>query len=150
MYTWHLLLCFFPSRVKNPRKAYLIGQGWPYDLLIGLCSCILFRSSSGSRQRLLPKPTHSGRLSRKAVRMMLWGLVLDVGQPEEAAFFFCCCYSVAQLCPTVSTPVDCTITSFPVLHYLLEFAQIHVHWVGDAIQPLSWIIFNHVYHPSHI
>ena len=22
-----------------------------------------------------------------------------------------------------------------VLHYLLEFAQTHVHWVGDAIQP---------------
>ena len=25
--------------------------------------------------------------------------------------------------------------SFPVLHYFQEFAQIHVHWVGDAIQP---------------
>ena len=24
---------------------------------------------------------------------------------------------------------------FPVLHYLLEFAQTHVHWVGDVIQP---------------
>ena len=24
---------------------------------------------------------------------------------------------------------------FPVLHYLLEFAQTHVHWVNDAIQP---------------
>ena len=24
---------------------------------------------------------------------------------------------------------------FPVLHYLLEFEQTHVHWVGDAIQP---------------
>ena len=24
---------------------------------------------------------------------------------------------------------------FPVLHYLLEYAQTHVHWVGDAIQP---------------
>ena len=24
---------------------------------------------------------------------------------------------------------------FPVLQYLLKFAQIHVHWVGDAIQP---------------
>ena len=23
----------------------------------------------------------------------------------------------------------------PVPHYLLEFAQVHVHWVGDAIQP---------------
>ena len=25
--------------------------------------------------------------------------------------------------------------SFPILHYLLEFSQIHVHWVCDAIQP---------------
>ena len=24
---------------------------------------------------------------------------------------------------------------FPVLHYILEFAQTHVHWVSDAIQP---------------
>ena len=24
---------------------------------------------------------------------------------------------------------------FPVLHYLQEFAQTLVHWVGDAIQP---------------
>ena len=24
---------------------------------------------------------------------------------------------------------------FPVLHYLLEFAQTHVHWANDAIQP---------------
>ena len=29
----------------------------------------------------------------------------------------------------------CSIPGFPVLHYLLEFAQIHVHWVSDAIQP---------------
>ena len=31
--------------------------------------------------------------------------------------------------------MDCSTPGFPVLHYLLEFAQIHVHWVGDAIQP---------------
>ena len=24
---------------------------------------------------------------------------------------------------------------FPLLHYLLEFAPTHVHWVSDAIQP---------------
>ena len=30
-------------------------------------------------------------------------------------------------------PVDCSTPSFPVLHYLLEFAQIHVHWIGDPI-----------------
>ena len=26
---------------------------------------------------------------------------------------------------------------FPVLHYLLEFAQTYVHWVSDAIQPFD-------------
>ena len=31
--------------------------------------------------------------------------------------------------------MDCSPPGFPVLHCLLEFAQIHVHWVGDAIQP---------------
>ena len=33
--------------------------------------------------------------------------------------------------------MDCCRTDFPVLHYLLEFAQTHVHWVNDAIQPIS-------------
>ena len=29
----------------------------------------------------------------------------------------------------------CSTPGFPVLHYLPEFVQTHVHWVGDAIQP---------------
>ena len=31
--------------------------------------------------------------------------------------------------------MDCRMPGFSVLHYLLEFAQTHVHWVDDAIQP---------------
>ena len=46
----------------------------------------------------------------------------------------CCCW-VAHLCLTLCSPIDCSISGFSVLHYLLEFAQTHVHWVGDAIQP---------------
>ena len=46
----------------------------------------------------------------------------------------CCCW-VAHLCLTLCSPMDCSISGFSVLHYLLEFAQTHVHWVGDAIQP---------------
>ena len=42
---------------------------------------------------------------------------------------------VAQSCPTLYNPVDCSTPSFPVLHCLPELAQTHVHWVGDAIQP---------------
>jgi len=30
--------------------------------------------------------------------------------------------------------MDCSMPGFPVLHYLLEFAQNHVHCVSDAIQ----------------
>ena len=29
--------------------------------------------------------------------------------------------------------MDCNMPGFPILHYLLELAQTHVHWVGDAI-----------------
>ena len=28
--------------------------------------------------------------------------------------------------------MDCNIPGFPVLHYLLEFAQTHVHWISDT------------------
>ena len=31
--------------------------------------------------------------------------------------------------------MDCSMPGFLVLHYLPEFAQTHVHWVSDAIQP---------------
>ena len=40
-----------------------------------------------------------------------------------------CCFSVAESGPTVCDPKKCSSPGFPVLHYLLEFAQIHVHWV---------------------
>ena len=43
--------------------------------------------------------------------------------------------SVAQLCPTLCDPVDCSTPGLPVHHQLLEFTQTHVHWVSDAIQP---------------
>ena len=39
-----------------------------------------------------------------------------------------CCCSAAQLCLTLCDPWDCSMPGFPVLPYLLEFAQTHVHW----------------------
>ena len=46
----------------------------------------------------------------------------------------CCCCAVAQPCLTLCDPVDCNTPGFPVLHRLLELAQIYFHWVGDAIE----------------
>ena len=45
------------------------------------------------------------------------------------------CCSVAQSCLTLCNPMDCSTPISPVLHYLPEFAQTHVHWIIDAIQP---------------
>ena len=46
-----------------------------------------------------------------------------------------CCFSVTKMCPPLCEPMNCSMTDFPVLHYLLQFAQTHVHWVGDATRP---------------
>ena len=46
------------------------------------------------------------------------------------------CVAIVQLlsCVWLCNPMDCSTPDVPVLHYLPEFAQIHVHWVGDALQ----------------
>ena len=43
--------------------------------------------------------------------------------------------SVAQSCPTLCDPMNCSTPSLPVHHQLPEFTQTHVHRVSDAIQP---------------
>ena len=43
--------------------------------------------------------------------------------------------SVAQLCPTLCDPMNCSTPGLPVHHQLPEFTQTHVQRVGDAIQP---------------
>ena len=46
-----------------------------------------------------------------------------------------CCWSLAKLCQAVYDPKDFSMLGFPVPHHLLEFAQVHVHCVGDATEP---------------
>ena len=50
------------------------------------------------------------------------------------------CASVPAVVQSLShvwlcNPMDYSTSDFPVLHYLPELGQTHVHWVGDAIQP---------------
>ena len=46
----------------------------------------------------------------------------------------CVCYcSFPKSC--LCNPMDGSTPGFPVLHYLPEFAQTHVHWVSDVSQP---------------
>ena len=60
------------------------------------------------------------------------------GKANESlnAMCCCCCCSAAKLCPSLCSPMDCSTPGLPAPHSLLVFAQVHVHWVGDAIQHL--------------
>ena len=74
----------------------------------------------------------------------------DLPKTSKLAFWFVLCVSLrtweqnikcfqfsseAQLCPTLCDPMNCSMPGLPVHHQLPELAQIHVHRVGDAIQP---------------
>ena len=59
---------------------------------------------------------------------LLWAWIHNLSA-TKTTFTMVCCYSVTKPCPTLCDPIDCSTPGFPVLHYLLEFAQIHVHWV---------------------
>ena len=43
--------------------------------------------------------------------------------------------SVAQSCPTLCDPMNCSTPGLPVHHQLPEFTLTHIHRVSDAIQP---------------
>ena len=43
-----------------------------------------------------------------------------------------CWCLVSKSCPTVCNYMDCSTPGFSILHYLPEFAQIHVHFAGLA------------------
>jgi len=68
----------------------------------------------------------------------MWQIVI-LGDPVGICVFILVS-SVAQSCPTLCDPMDCSTPGFPVHQQLPEFTQTHVCWVSDAIQsshPLS-------------
>ena len=53
----------------------------------------------------------------------------------QISFLWLLFSSVAQLCPTLCDPMDCSTPGYHVHHQLPELTQTHTHWVSDAIQP---------------
>ena len=54
--------------------------------------------------------------------------------------------SVAQSCPTLCDPMNCSMPGFSVYHQLSELAQNHDHQVGDAIQPSHLLFLFFFFH----
>ena len=55
-------------------------------------------------------------------------------QKQYCKKLICCC-PVSMSCPTPCDPRGCSTPCLPVPHSLLDFAQVCVHGIGDAIQP---------------
>ena len=85
---------------------------------------------------------HSMKFEQK-INVLLMGIVNATCAYSQMLLncFHCVCVfytqfsSVAQLCPALCDPMDCSTPGLPVHHRLLESTQTHVHSFGDVIQP---------------
>ena len=79
-------------------------------------------------------------IMKKSRHMYSWITLLYTWNYHNTVNQLCECYSAAKSCLTLCGPMDYSMPGSSVLHHLLEFVQIHVHWVSDATQtshPLS-------------
>ena len=67
-------------------------------------------------------------------RWILYQLNHTVKGQKKQPRLFSSVSSVAQSCPTLCDPMDCSTPGLLAYHKLPEFTQAHVHWVSDAIQ----------------
>ena len=88
-------------------------------------------------------------ISKTKRQPMQWNKIFANNATDKGLISKIYC-SVAKLCLTLCDPMDCSTPGFPVLHHLLEFAQIHVHWVSDATQPSHSLmpLFPPAFNPS--
>ena len=115
-FPWHLSQG--PGACPRPHPGVLHALGCPHPRLCGL-----------SRTQLLCAVSCSLHCSTDPLPQT-WSFSGTPVQFSSVQFS-----SVTQSCPTLCDPIDCSTPGFPVLHQLLELAQTHVCWVGDAIQP---------------
>ena len=120
--SWYSLDC----ETLEPKSKYLQGM----SVILSFPECHIFRLMQYIQVGLFYLIIHT-----KVSSMSIHGLKAHLFlAPNNIPLSGCCC-SIAKSCPTLFDLRDCSTPAFPVLHYLPELAQMHIHWVGDAIQP---------------
>ena len=119
---WQILLLASPgskcSYVKNPSIPFLTVASWKWVSV-----------------------THHQKQQKLSILTQLLlapgktSLIGPAATSQASPVSYAIVVIVAQSCPTLGDPMNSSTPGFSVLHYLLELAQTHVHWVGDAIQP---------------
>ena len=107
-----------PNSDKPKQEMTIHNRKWQSrQLLIGPCSCL---RAEMTKQKAEEK--------KVCYQLLIYKSQKPLG---ERPWVICC--SVAKSCLTLCDLMDCSMLGSSVLHCLSEFAQIHVHWVGDAI-----------------
>ena len=117
---WMLRICCSPEALLRFDPHF---QFW--GPVLGLKCSVFSHHLMGGCHNPLWVPGHSGSLH-------------DLGHTKPfltVLIVWICISSVAQSCPTLCDLMNHSTPGLPVHHQLLEFTQIHAHWVGDAIQP---------------
>ena len=129
----HTCICFSHTHAPTNLSPLL-----PYTLKVQIFASmlkgILTKEGSSSFHSPLPSALFWAELGEEGEGWNGWKEICRGAVPSLTSWFFKFS-SVAQLCPTLCEPMDCSTTGLPVHHQLLELAQTHVHRVSDAIQP---------------
>ena len=123
----------FRQRWKwQPTPVFLPGESHGQQGLVG-CSLWGCKESDTTKQLT---HTHTGVQQVWCSNDEIMTVVQQEWERSNSLniLFFASVSSVAQLCPTVCNPMDCSTPGFPIHHQLLELTQTHVHRVSDAIQ----------------
>ena len=129
---------FFPPAVSLTTFVHLAHSVPPYHYLSSLCAplpqgictgCSLAPDCSSPGFKTLSPPLISVR------SLLICHLFIKIIPTHP--FVRQSVSSVAQSCPALCDPMDCSTPGLPVHHQLPELTQTHVHQVGDVIHPLS-------------
>ena len=78
---------------------------------------------------------YMGGAANNNEHILVWSKSFKSWNSSTILWYFSQFSSVAQSCPTLCDPTDCSMPGLPVHHQHPEFTQTHVHWVSDVIQP---------------
>ena len=129
-FNWKLLFSpslkvnFLPNRWFHPCKFYLPCENFIYSR---------YKWPKTNQLVLVSSFCSSPFLDKTCVKVVT--KTKDLFTSALSYWLHCCCCSVTQSCPTLCDPMDCSTPGLPVPHHLPEFAQHHVHCIGDAVQP---------------
>ena len=114
------------AQICSAHRIHQVGPGQHFLVLMSYPSLVVFPPKPGVGS-LLPDATFQSQATDGA----------RFYEPQHCAGNCSGCLSltlhpdqfssVAQLCLTFCNHMDCSTPGFPVLHYLPEFAQTHVH-----------------------